>query len=141
MVELIYSLENLESTAGKLNELLSPCGIITLTGPIGAGKTTLIRALLQAQGVTDMITSPTFSYMNVYTGKDNKRFVHFDLYRLDNLDQFIAAGFDEYLQQPGATVLIEWPEIIESLLVNMPHCHLLIDYLDDKRKLIVEKHE
>ncbi len=141
MAEVIYSLSDLESTAQQLNTLLDGCNIITFTGPLGAGKTTLIRALLQAHGVTDMITSPTFSYMNVYTGKDNKRFIHFDLYRLDNLDQFIAAGFDEYLQHPGATVLIEWPEIIKPLLMNMPHCHLTIDYLDDKRKLTVEKHE
>ena len=141
MAELIYRLDNLESTAQQLNALLDGCNVIIFTGPLGAGKTTLIRALLQAHGVTEMITSPTFSYMNMYTGQHNKRFIHFDLYRLDTLDQFIAAGFDEYLQYPGATVLIEWPEIIESLLTNMPHCHLAIDYLDDKRKLMVEKHE
>ncbi len=141
MPQLIYGLDSLESAAQQLNVWLNGCNIITFTGPLGAGKTTLVRALLQTQGVTDMITSPTFSYMNVYTGKDSKRFIHFDLYRLDNIDQFIAAGFDEYLQYPGATVLIEWPEIIESLLMKMPHCRVIIDYIKDKRKLVVEKHE
>ncbi len=141
MTELTYTLDDLEQTAQQLAQLLKDCQVITFTGPLGAGKTTLIRALLRAQEVTDVITSPTFSYMNIYTGKDTKRFIHFDLYRLDTVDQFIESGFDEYLQQQGATVLIEWPEIIEPLLVKMPYCHIMIDYIDDKRKLVVKKHE
>lgn len=136
----IYSLKDLDLVAYELIKTVSSCGIIIFTGSLGAGKTTLIRALLRAQGVTDVITSPTFSYMNIYKGKDNVRFIHFDLYRLDNFDQFIAAGFDEYLQLPEATVFIEWPEIIADLLDKIPHCHVHIDYLGDTRKLIVEKH-
>lgn len=141
MLELIYDLKDIKGVAEKLNLFLGDCSTVTFVGPLGAGKTTLIGALLEQRNLVDMVSSPTFAYVNSYRSHDDKHFFHFDLYRLDNIDQFIAAGFDEYLYQTKAMVLIEWPEIIEPLLVRMPHCKITIDYVGKQRKLIAKKYE
>ncbi len=141
MFKLLYDLKDINDVAEKLNLFVKDCSIITFVGPLGAGKTTLIAALLEQRNLIDVVSSPTFAYVNNYTSRDGGHFFHFDLYRLDNIDQFIAAGFDEYLYQKGAIVLIEWPEIIEPLLMRMPHCKVAIDYVGEQRKLIAEKYE
>lgn len=104
--------------------------IITFTGPLGAGKTTLIKALLYQCGVEEMVTSPTFSIVNKYTNNQNEVFYHFDLYRLKTADDFISSGFEEYLNQPKSLVCIEWPEVIESILASIKDkvCSVTIDY-------------
>ncbi len=96
--------------------LLKDYSILTFTGPLGAGKTTLIREILHQSGVADHVTSPTFGYVKSYVGTHGHCFYHFDLYRIDSVDSFINAGFDEYLMQKNCTCLIEWPEVIEPLL-------------------------
>ncbi len=86
--------------------------IFAFTGSLGAGKTTLVRSLLQACGVTGVISSPTFTYVNIYTNNHGQKFYHFDLYRITTVQEFIDAGFDEYLNDQQAYVFIEWPEVI-----------------------------
>lgn len=139
MIDFIYNIEQLDQIAKLINKIIENCTIITFVGPLGAGKTTLIRALLQQRGVTDIVTSPTFSYVNTYVGH-GMRFFHFDLYRLEDFHQFIAAGFDEYLQQPKSVVFIEWPEIINPLLKDITYCQISIDYMNNNRLLTVKKH-
>ena len=78
---------------------LKGCRIFTFTGPLGAGKTTLIKTFLKECGVNGGVTSPTFTYVNTYKTDDGKTFHHFDLYRLSDLQSFLSAGFDEYFQQ------------------------------------------
>jgi tRNA threonylcarbamoyladenosine biosynthesis protein TsaE len=141
MLELIYDLKEIKDVAEQLNLFIGNCSVVTFVGSLGAGKTTLIGALLKERNVIDSISSPTFTYVNSYKAQDGQYFFHFDLYRLDNIDQFIAAGFDEYLYQKKAMILIEWPEIIEPLLARMPHCKVTIDYVDEQRKLIAKKYE
>jgi len=99
---------------------------MTFTGSLGAGKTTLIQGLLRHAGVTGAIQSPTFSYVHVYRVGE-MRWYHFDLYRLPDMHAFIDAGFAEYLYRPGTKALIEWPEIIEPLVV-LDACHVEIEY-------------
>ena len=100
---------------------LKECRIFTFSGPLGAGKTTVIQELLRVCGVKDVITSPTFNYVNTYRTA-NKIFNHFDLYRMPNLESFINSGFDEYfykdLHGKDVWALIEWPDVIGQLLQN-----------------------
>jgi len=106
-----------EATAAlgaALAPLLSPGLSIHLCGPLGAGKTTLVRALLRALGERGRIRSPTFTLVEPYRagGLD---LAHLDLYRFDSASEWADAGFDEYLG--GDTVsLIEWPERAAPLL-------------------------
>lgn len=140
MKTIKYTLDTMQDAVKLLDESMRNCNIITFVGSLGAGKTTLISTYLKGKGVKKPVTSPTFAYMNIYHGKHNETYIHFDLYRLDAVDQFITAGFDEYLHYPNATVFIEWPEVIEPILSTMPHCKVHIEYADDKRILTVEKH-
>ena len=134
MKEYIYSLEEISALIKKLKTDIQDCKILALSGPLGAGKTTLIRELLSSMGVKKSeIISPTFNYVNLYR-VDGDIIYHFDLYRVDSLDEFLKAGFDEYLDS-GSLVLIEWPEVIAPLLQNRA-CFLNIDYEGpNKRKL------
>lgn len=124
---IIYNLSEVNLVAAKLLSLLPRCSVLTFSGPLGAGKTTLIRELLRKVGVVEPITSPTFTYLNIYTNAQENKFYHFDLYRISSIDAFCQAGFDEYLYQPNSWALVEWPEHIMPLLDHSV-CHVTIDY-------------
>ena len=136
---IVYSEQDIEKIAQQLVDLLQQCKVMTFSGPLGAGKTTMIRMLLRLCGIAQPITSPTFTYLNQYENERSQTFYHFDLYRLANLDEFLQAGFDEYLHQPDSWTLIEWPEIVMPLLTH-DVCHANIDYheKDDTRMLIIK---
>ena len=134
MKQIVYGLDELGNVVDFLVQHLPHCKVMTFTGPLGAGKTTLVRALLRTLGVTEPITSPTFAYVNMYTTDQDKIVHHFDLYRIANQDEFVQQGFDEYLYAPESISLIEWPAVIEPLLDHAA-CHVTLDYENDKRKL------
>ncbi|MEL7021507.1 MAG: tRNA (adenosine(37)-N6)-threonylcarbamoyltransferase complex ATPase subunit type 1 TsaE, partial [Bacteroidota bacterium] len=104
--------DNLLAYAGKQR-------IILLEGEIGAGKTTLVKAIGQQLGILQAVTSPTFSIINEYTYLDaNGRehpFYHMDLYRLKQESEAVDIGIEDYLYS-GHYCLIEWPRVIASLL-------------------------
>jgi tRNA threonylcarbamoyladenosine biosynthesis protein TsaE len=90
--------------------------IVTISGELGAGKTTLVQAICAGYGVTDEVTSPTFALVHEYHATRSP-VVHIDLYRLDSPDQLEALGWDE-LVTAHAVVLIEWPERAGERLPN-----------------------
>lgn len=83
-------------------------------GEMGAGKTTLIKALCRALGVVNMVQSPTFSIVNEYTTHEGKSVYHFDCYRLRNEAEALDIGIEEYFDS-GNYCFIEWPERITAL--------------------------
>lgn len=90
--------------------------IFTFIGPLGAGKTTLIREILKQQGIQETITSPTFGYLKSYQAPNKTMHHHFDLYRIKSIEDFTAAGFDEYILDNKSISYIEWPEVIDQLV-------------------------
>lgn len=134
--EYIYGLGQIAEIAEYIQGLMDSCSVFTFTGPLGAGKTTIIRELLTKLGVQDPVTSPTFTYVNVYSNNKGQKFYHFDLYRINTIDAFCDAGFDEYLFQPNSWAFIEWPEPIMPLLTH-DTCNIHIDYFYDKRKISI----
>ena len=135
---LEYDVTQVDKVAKQCVELLKDISVITFTGSLGAGKTTLAAAILKCWGVQGPIISPTFSYVNSYslTGTKYNKVYHFDLYRLENLNDFWQAGFSEYLYQEKNVCLVEWPDIILPLLTTKV-CHIFIEFLGlDRRRLI-----
>ena len=128
----VYMLEKLPEIVDELYALKEKCRVYTLTGDLGAGKTTLVKALLKKFGVHEPVTSPTFSYVNTYTTANQKKLHHFDLYRLSNLDEFLHVGFDELLHENNSWSFVEWPEIIEPL-VQHGVCKIALEH--DSRNL------
>lgn len=88
---------------------------ISFWGGLGAGKTTFIRALCQQLGVTDTVTSPTFSLINEYHSKGGDIVYHFDFYRLTTLQEATDIGVEDYFCSPNLC-LIEWPALVTPLL-------------------------
>lgn len=129
-----YTQQELSTVVDELYRLLQTTSVMTFEGPLGAGKTTLVRELLRFCGVHEPVVSPTFSYVYTYR-VGGQVFHHFDLYRLTGLDDFVQAGFDEYLYQPHTKVFIEWPEIIMPLLTREA-CMVTLDYVNEKTRYV-----
>src|SRR5580704_1784787 len=93
---------------------LQPGDVIALSGDLGAGKTALVKGIARGLGITQDVTSPTFTLVHEYIGGRLPLF-HIDLYRLSNVEQALAIGIEDYLSGTGVTT-IEWAEKAESLL-------------------------
>lgn len=132
-----YGIDQVPQIARMLTSLLPHCAVMTFSGPLGAGKTTLIREILHNKGVHEHITSPTFNYVNSYKNLAGEKFYHFDLYRITSLDMFCSMGFDEYLYQPKSWAFIEWPEPIAPLLTH-DVINITLEYQDDMRIIEIE---
>ena len=106
-----FLLENEQATVdfgAKLAEFIPEKGIVFLHGPLGAGKTTLVRGLLQSSGHKGSTKSPTYTLVEPYQ-INGKKFYHFDLYRLSDGEELEYMGFRDYLDE-NCLCLIEWPE-------------------------------
>jgi tRNA threonylcarbamoyladenosine biosynthesis protein TsaE len=102
----------------SLAKELTPGSVVALIGPLGSGKTVLVQGICSALGVRQTVTSPSFVIINEYPGKLNRSLIwiyHFDLYRLENLEEFVKLGYEEYFYGKGIT-LIEWAEKVRPFL-------------------------
>lgn len=109
--------------------------LVAFRGPMGAGKTTLIRALCDQLGVTDTVTSPTFALINEYKDAEGNPIYHFDFYRIEKLEEAFDFGYEEYFYS-GHLCLVEWPEKIEPLLPEEGVMTVGIEILDKESRLI-----
>ena len=115
--------------------------VICLNGDLGVGKTAFVQGLVKALGVTEPISSPTFTIVNCYEG--NMPIYHFDVYRIEDCDEMYEIGFEEYVYSNGIT-LIEWSEKIEEILPqNRIEIVISKDYdkHDDYRTISIERNE
>jgi tRNA threonylcarbamoyladenosine biosynthesis protein TsaE len=89
--------------------------IIAFYGQMGSGKTTFIKALCKEMGVTDTVTSPTFTLINEYRRPGDVPVYHFDFYRITKISEVLDFGIEEYFDS-ASPCFMEWPELIEPLL-------------------------
>ncbi len=110
----INTLEHLSDAAKIFAEHIEQGRVYAFYGKMGAGKTTFIKAVCEALGVTDVVNSPTFAIVNEY---DCEQFpvYHFDFYRIKSVEEVYDLGYEDYFYGNGIC-LIEWPELVESLL-------------------------
>jgi tRNA threonylcarbamoyladenosine biosynthesis protein TsaE len=106
----------------ELGRSITPPLLVTLTGELGVGKTTLAQAICLGYGVRDEITSPTYALVHEYRAPKSAVF-HIDLYRLDSPDQLMNIGWDEIVSS-RSLILVEWPERAGQ---RLPDDHLPID--------------
>lgn len=109
-----HGLAESDSFAAEIASLLAPGGVLALRGPLGAGKTTLIRMIARHLGFQGIVSSPTFTLLNIYEASICTLY-HFDFYRLNSEWEALGIGAEEFLGGEGIC-FVEWPERIPSLL-------------------------
>lgn len=135
----VPSLADLPAAAAQVQAAIaeSGCSVVAFEGEMGAGKTTLIRALAATLGVQDDVSSPTFALVNEYRDGHNTPIYHFDFYRIDSIDEAERIGASEYLDS-GYLCLVEWPVRVAVLLPE-PRLEVRIAVLSaDAREIQVE---
>lgn len=133
----IFSLEEIDEVAKEILAIPKLKKVITFHAEMGAGKTTLIKALVKHLGVTDNSSSPTFSLVNEYQAANGETVYHFDLYRLNSEEEAYDMGIDEYFYS-GNWCFIEWPEKTPNL-IPIDHASISIKALPGgKRELKIK---
>jgi tRNA threonylcarbamoyladenosine biosynthesis protein TsaE len=107
--------DELDAVADQLLQAGRTQAVWTFYGDMGAGKTTLIKAICRRLGVVNVVQSPTFSIVNEYTTAEGEPVYHFDCYRLRSEAEAMDIGIEEYFDS-GERCFIEWPQLIAGLL-------------------------
>ncbi len=107
---IIENLSEIDKAAKQFLSYFSEPKVVALYGEMGVGKTTFIKALCKRLGVLDMVNSPTFAIVNEYETEHDNLLYHFDLYRMENPEEALDIGFEDYLYS-GRWCFIEWPQI------------------------------
>lgn len=126
-----YSINDLDTVSKQLIKA-STYKTWIFNAPMGAGKTTLIKAIVKNLGVNDVANSPTFSIVNEYLGNNNEAIYHFDLYRLKNNEEAYDMGLDEYFDDDN-WCFVEWPNQAESILPDNFHT-ISINIIDENTR-------
>lgn len=113
-MEITYALSDIQHVAAQLIKQFTH-RVIVFDAPMATGKTTLIKALCEEMGVTDTISSPTFSLVNEYQTKSGETLYHFDFYRLKNQTEALDFGVEDYLYS-GNFCFLEWADKIPDIL-------------------------
>jgi tRNA threonylcarbamoyladenosine biosynthesis protein TsaE len=134
------SFEETKRFGKSLAKQLEVGSVVALIGPLGSGKTVLIQGICSGLGVDKPVTSPTFVIINEYPGRLHKSPIwvyHFDLYRLENVEEFIKLGYEEYFYGRGIT-LIEWAEKVKDFLPKK-RLEINLEILSENEREIVVK--
>ena len=139
-------LNSLDDTADIAKEIASKlekypknkASIIFLEGDLGTGKTTLVKEILKSLGLSEPVTSPTFTIIEPYLIKD-KKIYHIDLYRIESRKELEVLGIEEYSAENDCLIFIEWPEKAEGFFSEYDLKIRLSHINEFSRELIIEK--
>jgi tRNA threonylcarbamoyladenosine biosynthesis protein TsaE len=134
---IIDSLGDLHKVADLVLSSLEGRNVVAFFAPMGAGKTTLISAIMEQTGSEDIVTSPTFALVNQYYTAEREPVYHFDFYRINSINEAFDMGYEEYFYS-GDLCLVEWPEKVEQLLPEDTMV-VKIEILDEKsRRFLID---
>ncbi|QKJ31747.1 tRNA (adenosine(37)-N6)-threonylcarbamoyltransferase complex ATPase subunit type 1 TsaE [Mucilaginibacter mali] len=137
MNSFLFQLDQINTIASQILAEAANQTIFLFYGEMGAGKTTLIKAMAEALGIEGQASSPTFAIVNEYAGKSGPVY-HFDFYRLKNQTEALDMGYEEYFYS-GNYCFIEWPERIPDLLpLNYIEIHISAN-ADSSRQITLVK--
>lgn len=145
MNTLVYSEQEVDVAVSfvRKNLVIQADGatVLCLQGDLGAGKTTLTKALLKEYGVEGDVQSPTFVLAKWYTPKTEfKKIVHIDAYRIEDIQELGAIRFDELLQETQTLIIIEWPELIAQA-IPQEHNWFVLTHIDEDTRTITQKND
>lgn len=130
-----HSADETQALGQKLASRLAPGDVIAYFGDLGAGKTAFTRGLAQGLGITDPVTSPTYTIVNEYLSGRIPLF-HFDMYRLSSSDELFDIGWEDYLQR-GGVCAVEWSENVADAMQGAISVRIGRDS-DEQRTIIIE---
>jgi len=130
----VNSLDELHGVAKQLLEDLKDERVFAISGKMGAGKTTLIKAFCEVLDVLEVASSPTFALVNEYTRVSDESVFHFDFYRIKKLEEVFDIGYEEYLYS-GSYCFMEWPELVTDILPER-YVDLNIAVDDNEQRII-----
>jgi tRNA threonylcarbamoyladenosine biosynthesis protein TsaE len=137
MQNIVFSLSDVPGIAAQLVEE-SSANIWLFHAEMGAGKTTIIKEVCKYLGVNETISSPTYAIVNEYLSNNGESIYHFDFYRLQEEEEALDIGVEEYLDS-GNLCLLEWPDKIASYIPeNAMHIHLKV--VDESLREITVEH-
>ncbi len=139
---LIKNLTEIEKAAKEFVDYISDSdiqsNIFAFEAPMGAGKTTFIKAICSVLGAGDVVYSPTFTIINEYRAAKGFPIFHFDFYRINKLSEAYVIGIEEYFASDGLC-LMEWPEKIKEILPEETVYVKIVINQDDSRSVIIER--
>lgn len=142
LTRILHTSEETAQEAERfINALLpddSGATLVTLSGDLGAGKTTFTQSVAKALGINDTVNSPTYVIEKIYgipEGKHFTRLIHIDAYRLQNAGDLNVLGFGEVMSHPGTLVLLEWPEQVVGIS-EQASVKILLEMLPDGSRQI-----
>ena len=131
-------LDQLETVAAQIITFSGNLKIWLLEGEMGAGKTTLAKAICRQLGVSSAVHSPTYSLVNEYEGVDGQLIYHFDFYRIKDESEAMDIGIEEYFDS-GNYCLVEWPSKVASLIPD-EHLRIAISTINNQRTIHLSRH-
>ena len=135
MTYLTNSPAETEALGAALGKIITPGTVIAYRGDLGAGKTAFTRGLARGLGVTEIVTSPTYTIVNEYLSGRLPLF-HFDMYRLGSADDLFDIGWDDYLDR-GGVVAVEWSENVADAMEDA--IVITIEKIgDESRRITIE---
>lgn len=131
---ITHSAGETEDVGRSLAEKAGPGAVIAMRGGLGAGKTAFVRGFASAMGVSDRVTSPTFTIVNEYEGKIP--IFHFDMYRLSGSDELFEIGWEDYIARNGVCI-VEWSENTDDIFDSGTITVTIEKLSDSDRKITI----
>ena len=132
------SVDETDKIAREIASKVPKGSVIELIGEMGAGKTAFAKGFAKGLNVKEVVTSPTFALLNTYDCGDGSKLYHFDLYRLEDIEELYLLGFEELFYPKNDICLIEWPQIAVDILPKHKMRITITKQDANRRKIEVE---